>query len=97
MSQNEKTDSKIDDDERKDKEDKDEEEMKDETVEKPKSGGNKKAGVVYLSRIPTKMNVKIIRDYMSQYGDVGRIFLEPRGSIFVALPLCCCYLQRCFN
>ena len=39
----------------------------------------KKAGVIYLSRIPKKMNVRIIRDYFSQFGKVDRIYLEPRG------------------
>ena len=39
----------------------------------------RKAGVIYLSRIPTKMNVRIIREYFTRYGDVDRIFLEPRG------------------
>lgn len=40
----------------------------------------KKPGVIFLSRVPTKMNVKIIREYMSQFGKVGRIYLEPRGN-----------------
>lgn len=43
-----------------------------------KNKKEKKAGVIYLSRIPTKMNVRIIREYFSQYGEVDRIFLEPR-------------------
>lgn len=34
-------------------------------------------GVLYLSRIPTRMNVKIIRDYFSNFGQVDRIYLEP--------------------
>jgi ESF2/ABP1 family protein len=38
------------------------------------------AGVIYLSRIPPKMNVKIIREYFSRFGDVDRIYLEPRGT-----------------
>lgn len=42
----------------------------------------KKAGVIYLSRIPTKMNVKLIREYMSQFGKIGRIYLEPKGIHF---------------
>ena len=41
----------------------------------------KKAGVVYLSRIPTKMNVRIIREYLSKFGEVDRVFLEPRGTL----------------
>ncbi|CAF0942835.1 unnamed protein product [Brachionus calyciflorus] len=36
------------------------------------------AGVIYLSRIPTKMNVKIIREYFSNFGEVDRIYLEPK-------------------
>lgn len=40
----------------------------------------KQPGVVYLSRIPTKMNVKLIRDYFSDFGTVGRIFLQPEGE-----------------
>ena len=39
-----------------------------------------KAGVIYLSRIPTLMNVKILRQMMEQYGEVGRIFLQPDGN-----------------
>jgi hypothetical protein len=35
-------------------------------------------GVIYLSRIPTKMNVKLIREYFSAFGTVGRVYLEPR-------------------
>jgi ESF2/ABP1 family protein len=34
------------------------------------------AGVIYLSRIPNKMNVTIIRSYFDQYGQTGRIFLQ---------------------
>lgn len=43
----------------------------------------KKAGVVYLSRIPTKMNVSIVREYFGKFGDIDRIFLEPRGKYFL--------------
>lgn len=52
----------------------------DEENEENSDGKKKrKAGVIYLSRIPTKMNVRIIRDYFSEFGEVDRIFLEPRG------------------
>ena len=40
----------------------------------------KEAGIIYLSRIPNRMNVKIIRDYFSQFGQIDRIYLEPRGE-----------------
>jgi ESF2/ABP1 family protein len=42
---------------------------------------NKKRGVIYLSKIPNKMNVKIIREYFSKFGDVDRIYLEPKGKL----------------
>ncbi|XP_071141637.1 uncharacterized protein [Mytilus edulis] len=38
---------------------------------------NEDPGIVYLSRIPPLMNVKIIRNMFSVYGDVGKIFLQP--------------------
>ena len=38
-------------------------------------------GIVYLSSIPTKMNVKIIRDYLGDFGAVDRIFLQPEGIL----------------
>ena len=37
-------------------------------------------GIIYLSRIPTNMNVKIIRNLLSQYGEIGRIFLQRDGT-----------------
>lgn len=37
-------------------------------------------GIVYLSSIPTKMNVKLIKDYLSDFGEVDRIFLQPEGN-----------------
>ncbi|OQV22301.1 putative Pre-rRNA-processing protein esf2 [Hypsibius exemplaris] len=37
----------------------------------------KKSGVVYLSSIPPGMNVAKLREIMSQYGALGRIYLEP--------------------
>lgn len=33
-------------------------------------------GVIYLSRIPNKMNVTILRSYFDQYGRTGRIYLQ---------------------
>lgn len=53
----------------------DEDENKDLKVTKKK----KTPGVIYLSRIPTKMNVKLIRDYFSRFGTIDRIYLEPMG------------------
>ena len=61
-----------------------EEEKQDEqpttSVDKVLDAGEKKKkvtpGVIYLSRIPNKMNVTIIRSYFDQYGHTGRIYLQ---------------------
>lgn len=48
-------------------------------------------GIIYLSRVPTLMNVNIIRRYFENFGEVGRVFLQPdvkaksrgkRGRVF---------------
>lgn len=36
-------------------------------------------GVIYLSRIPPLMNVKTIKDIFGQYGEIGKVFLQPNG------------------
>ncbi|XP_034831415.1 uncharacterized protein [Maniola hyperantus] len=36
----------------------------------------RKRGIIYLSTIPPYMNVAKIREIFSQYGDVGRIYLQ---------------------
>ncbi|CAF1114145.1 unnamed protein product [Adineta ricciae] len=50
------------------------------SVDKVLDAGEKKKkitpGVIYLSRIPNKMNVTIIRSYFDQYGHTGRIYLQ---------------------
>ena len=38
------------------------------------------AGIIYLSKIPTYMNVKRLRQMMEQYGGVGRIYLQADGG-----------------
>ncbi|RZF43624.1 hypothetical protein LSTR_LSTR016950 [Laodelphax striatellus] len=37
----------------------------------------RKKGMIYLSTIPPFMNVTKITEIMSQYGKVGRVFLQP--------------------
>jgi len=37
-------------------------------------------GIVYLSRIPRRMNVKQIRHVFGSFGKVGRVFLKPVGE-----------------
>lgn len=39
-----------------------------------------KPGIIYLSKIPPKMNVKQVRDYFSQFGEVKRSFLQPESK-----------------
>lgn len=53
--------------------------LKDEAAtQKVKTKKKKKVpGVVYLSYIPPKMNVKTVRSMLSKYGELGRIFLQP--------------------
>ena len=41
----------------------------------------KKPGIIYLSRIPTYMNVKKIRHIFEKYGEIGRVFLQPDGNV----------------
>merc|ERR1712168_65161 len=40
-----------------------------------------KAGIIYLSRIPTNMNVSLIRETFAKYGEIGRIFLQPNEKL----------------
>ena len=37
-------------------------------------------GIVYLSRIPTLMSVKKLRQILETYGEIGRVFLQPDGK-----------------
>ena len=42
-------------------------------------------GVVYMSRLPPFMKPAKIRNIFSQYGEVGRLFLQPEGKNCVSL------------
>ena len=44
------------------------------TIKKKKSV---EPGIIYLSRIPTLMNVNIVRRSFERFGETGRIFLQP--------------------
>ena len=46
---------------------------------KKKKKSETEAGVIYLSRIPTGMNVTKVRQVFEQYGEVGRMFIQPDG------------------
>jgi ESF2/ABP1 family protein len=47
---------------------------KEKTAVKPKVS---KPGIIYLSKIPPKMNVTHIREFFSQFGEIHRSFLQP--------------------
>ena len=38
-------------------------------------------GIIYMSRIPTLMNVKKVRETLGVYGEIGKIFLQPDGKM----------------
>jgi ESF2/ABP1 family protein len=40
-----------------------------------------KAGVIYISRIPPGMQPTKVRHLMSQYGEVGRVYLQKEGMM----------------
>lgn len=50
----------------------------------------KRSGVIYLSTIPPGMNVAKLREILSGYGKIGRIYLEPdkKGREFSGLFQC---------
>lgn len=37
----------------------------------------KKRGIIYLSSIPKFMNVTILREMLSEYDKIGRVYLQP--------------------
>lgn len=36
-------------------------------------------GVIYLGHIPPRLRPKHLRNMLSSYGEVGRVFLQPEG------------------
>lgn len=40
-----------------------------------------RAGVIYISRIPPGMRPAKVRHLMSQYGEVGRVYLQQEGAL----------------
>lgn len=45
-------------------------------VKAEKPGKKAKRGIIYLSKIPKYMNVAMIREMFSDYGKVGRVYLQ---------------------
>ena len=48
-----------------------------------------KAGVIYISRIPPGMQPTKMRHLMSQYGEVGRVYLQKEGMKICILGRTC--------
>jgi len=57
-----------------------EEEMEEDEEEPEEPVKKKKPGLIYLSTIPPKMNVQLIREALMPYGEIGRVFLQPRSK-----------------
>lgn len=47
----------------------------------------RKKGIVYLSSIPKYMNVTKLRELLGQYGEIGRVFLQPAANRNILLLL----------
>lgn len=43
------------------------------------NAAQERAGVVYISRIPPGMRPTKVRHLMSQYGEIGRVYLQQEG------------------
>ncbi|KAL5197108.1 hypothetical protein ABZP36_000620 [Zizania latifolia] len=59
-------------------EDEDEEETREQALKR--LDGLSKRGVCYLSRVPPNMNPSHVRQMLSKYGEVQRIYLVPEGQ-----------------
>lgn len=44
-------------------------------IEKTKK--KRKKGIIYVSNIPKHMNVTRIREFLGEYGKIGRVYLQP--------------------
>ena len=40
-----------------------------------------KTGIVYISRVPPLMSPHEIRNYLSPFGPIGRVYLTPEGIL----------------
>ena len=55
---------------------------------KAKGGKKRKPGIIYLSSIPNGYNVSRTTGFFSQFGRVGRVFLQPGNDLI------CIFLHR---
>lgn len=51
--------------------------LEDNSAPEKKKEKKLKQGIIYLSSIPKYMNVALVREYLSPYGSIGRLFLQP--------------------
>ena len=58
--------------------------------EKPKKTS---PGIVYLSRIPPFMQPQKVKLLLSQFGTIGRVYLQPEGTCIFASLVCAYYLN----
>jgi len=59
-----------------------------------KSNGKKLIpGIVYIGHIPPRMRPKHMRNMLSVYGEIGRIFLQPEGKTKKKLHGCSFFKQ----
>lgn len=40
----------------------------------------RKKGIIYLSSIPKYMNVTKLRELLGEYGEIGRVYLQPAAN-----------------
>ena len=67
-------------------------------LEGDKQSEIKKPGVIYFSRLPPFMKPAKVRYIFSQYGEVGRLFLQPEGKdISLNVILCLFIAMFIFN
>lgn len=64
---------------------------------KKKIKKDKEPGIIYLSKIPSGMNVKILRHMMEIHGEIGRIFLQPNGNSAISPFVTPCVLESVIN
>lgn len=68
------------DDEDKDVGDKDAVEVKEKKVKNVFQDRKCVPGIIYLGHIPPRFRPKQLRNLLSVYGEIGRIFLQPEGT-----------------
>ena len=47
--------------------------------------GGTAPGIVYISKVPPFMKPGKVKCHMEQFGEVGRVFLQPEGTIYSGL------------